>query len=57
MDHLIDAWNAFSALPRQHPSEATEFTDAIHVCQGLLARRVVQRVYPLGWPTYRPEGG
>lgn len=54
MDALVAATRAYGALPRQHPQEIPEFIAAIHVCQGLLARRIAQRLYPLGWPTWRP---
>lgn len=50
MDALIDTWNAFNKLERQHPGELKEFTDGVHKCQDLLALRVVRRCYPLGWP-------
>jgi hypothetical protein len=49
-DALIEAVNAFGALPRQHPSELPDFVDGIHRCQDQLALRIVRRHYPKGWP-------
>lgn len=50
MKALCDATNAYTALPVQHPSEQRDFTDAIHICQQLLALRIARRGFPEGWP-------
>lgn len=50
MDALINAWDAFMKLDRQHPSEVNDFADGIHRCQDLLAVRIARREYPEGWP-------
>lgn len=49
MDALIYAWNQFSQLEIQHPSDAPDFADGIHKCQQSIALRVVRREYPDGW--------
>lgn len=49
-DALVLAVNTFARLPRQHPDELGEFISSIHRCQDLLAVRIVQRIYPEGWP-------
>ncbi len=50
LDLLVDAFNEFCKLERQHPNEGTDFTDGIHKCQSVLALRIVRREYPEGWP-------
>lgn len=50
MDNLVESWNEFVKLDRQHPDELKEFGDAIHNLQSILALRVVRRSYPKGWP-------
>jgi hypothetical protein len=50
MDHLIDAWNEFISLERQHPYEIDDFCDGIHKCQSVLTMRVSRRDYPKGYP-------
>lgn len=52
MDHLIEAWNHFVSLKREHPSEINDFADGIHKCQYQLAMRILRRDYPEGYPTY-----
>lgn len=49
MDALIQAWNAYADLPVEHPSDRSEFCDAIHRCQDLLAVRIARRHFPEGW--------
>ena len=50
MSSLGDCHNQFLKLERQHPDELRDFVDGIHKIQGILAMRVVRRVYPEGWP-------
>ena len=50
LDSLVDAWNIFVGLDRQHPDEVRDFADAIHAQQGLLSTRLARRIYPDGWP-------
>ena len=50
MDHLVEAWNGFSNLERQHPSDLGDFADGIHKCQHQLAMRILRRDYPEGYP-------
>lgn len=49
LDHLVKAYEAFGRLPEQHPSDKSEFVDAIHRLQDLLAVRIARREYPDGW--------
>ncbi|MEN6349325.1 MAG: hypothetical protein ABFD08_08030 [Syntrophomonas sp.] len=51
MNHLVEAWVVFTKLSHQHPDEVRDFTDAIHRLQDLLAFRVCQRCFPVGWPS------
>lgn len=48
---LVDVRNAFVKLEVQHPSDRSEFDQAIHVLQGILAIRILRRDYPKGWAT------
>lgn len=49
MDALVSAWNAYAALPAQHPADQAEFRHGIHRCQDLLAVRIARRHFPKGW--------
>ena len=53
IDLLVEAYNAFLALDRQHPDELRDFIDPLRRIQDLVAMRVVRRAYPEGWPVYR----
>ena len=55
MDHLVDAWNVFVELEKQHPDEANNFAMNIHAIQGILVTRMARRLYPEGWPTYSKD--
>jgi hypothetical protein len=48
---LADAWNAYLALPVQHPTEQTEFMYGVHRCQDIVAVRVARRADPETWPS------
>jgi hypothetical protein len=50
MDSLVDAWNEFIKLDRQHPCEINDFADGIHRCQYQLTMRILRRDYPEGYP-------
>lgn len=50
MDSLVDAWNEFIKLPKQHPDEINDFADGIHKCQYILGMRILRRDYPEGYP-------
>ena len=50
MDSLVEAYNAFVKLDRQHPNELQDFIDGIHECQSVLGLRILRRDYPKGWP-------
>ncbi|HBF8685613.1 TPA: hypothetical protein KO123_002320 [Clostridioides difficile] len=49
MDNLINAWNGFYKLKKQHPSELNDFQNAIHQAQQVLGLRVLRNDYPEGW--------
>lgn len=48
-DLLIEAWNKYIKLPKQHPTEIDEFMQGIHICQNLMTIRIARRCYPKGW--------
>lgn len=48
MDSLVNAWNEFIKLERQHPCESDDFADGIHECQHQLVMRIMRRDYPEG---------
>lgn len=56
MDSLVLAWNKYTTLEMQHPSELVDFADGIHMCQKNLAMRVLRRDYPAAYPTIIKRG-
>lgn len=50
MDSLVNAWNEYIKLEKEHPSDLEIFGNGIHTCQQMLAMRIVRRDYPLGYP-------
>jgi hypothetical protein len=50
MDALVEAWNQYVKLEKQHPMDKEEFCDGIHKCQHALIIRVLRRDYPEGYP-------
>jgi len=46
MEYLIEAWDEFILLEKQHPSEDTDFMNGIHQLQGILGMRILRREYP-----------
>ena len=53
MDSLVNAWNKFIKLEKQHPCENDDFADGIHKCQHQLCIRILRRDYPEGYPNYK----
>lgn len=50
MEHLVNFWNAFLALPDQESSASSKTVcDAVHMIQGVLAIRVARRANPEVW--------
>jgi hypothetical protein len=47
---LAEAWNAYLALPVEHPNEREEFMQGVHRCQDIVAVRVARRADPETWP-------
>jgi len=41
MDALVEAWNEYIKLEKQHPSDIDEFKNGIHKCQHALIIRVL----------------
>ena len=46
MDSLVQAWNAYVALPIQHTDDIDEFRSSLHRLQHLLMIREIRRIYP-----------
>lgn len=44
LNHLAQAWNCFAALQEKHPQDNSEFCEAIHSAQKMIALRVARRV-------------
>ena len=44
LELLGGVWNKFAALPQEHPSEGSEFAQAIHRCQDMVAARPLWRL-------------
>jgi hypothetical protein len=49
MSSLVEAWNAYLLLPKQHPDDVAEFRHSLHELQRLIAIRAVRRDYPAEW--------
>lgn len=49
LDHLANAWNAFTSLDKRSEHDSDEFHQAIHAAQQLIALRVARRVDPDVW--------
>jgi hypothetical protein len=49
MDALVEAWNEYIKLEKQHPSDIDEFKNGIHKCQHALTIRILRRDYPEGY--------
>ena len=43
LDKLVEAWNAFNALPVEHPDDTPEFRHAFHRLQLLILAREPRR--------------
>ena len=43
MNHLIEAWNAFLKLPKEHDDDLDEFRHGIHVLQTQIMARSTRR--------------
>lgn len=56
MNALVEAYNCYLKLSRNHPNELSEFVNGLHRLQDLLAVRIVRRHYPEGWPSYKETG-
>lgn len=50
MEHLVNFWNAYVALPDSGGTETKRTVcDAVHVIQGVMAIRVARRANPEVW--------
>lgn len=43
IDHLRQAWNAFTSLPREHPDDIDEFRYSVHALQNIVLSRPARR--------------
>lgn len=46
---LGECWNLFTSLEKRSSADNSEFVDAIHRCQQIVALRVARRVDPEVW--------
>lgn len=53
MEHVANAHGEFLKLQSTHPCENTDWTNAIHTLQSILAMRVMRRNYPKYWLTHK----
>jgi hypothetical protein len=51
-DLLLRVIEKYFALPKQHPSDTTEFITAIHQIQHLIGMRILRRDYPKEFLTF-----
>jgi hypothetical protein len=51
LGRLAESWNQFALLEDGHPDDLSEFRQAIHVCQNIIACRVARRADPDVWWT------
>lgn len=52
-DALMNFYDLFLKLERQHPDELRDAVDPIHRLQDLMIVRIVRRCYPKKWPTHK----
>jgi len=50
MEYLVEAWDGFLELDKQHSSENTDFMNGIHQLQGILGMRILRREHPDVFP-------
>lgn len=53
MFHLVEAVKYFNRLKHAHPCHKKDFTDGIHKSQNVIIHRIIQRIYPKEFPTYK----
>lgn len=44
LDHLVRAWNAYLALPTEHPDDLAEFRMGVHYLQRMILCRPIRRM-------------
>ncbi len=49
-DLILEAHNAYIKLPKQHPSDMVDWTNAIHVLQREIMKRCARSCHPLVFP-------
>lgn len=54
-DLIADAFNAYAALPRQHPDELRDVADAVHRWQDILMARCARACHPDYFPVKAPR--
>jgi len=55
LDKVVDAYNLFCGIEKQHPEESNMFTGAVNQIQAMFALRIARRTYPEGWPTIKQK--
>lgn len=53
MESIVKAHNDYVKLPSTHPSDITDWTNAIHTLQDILTRRILRRDYPKDFITVK----
>ena len=51
MEKLVDAHNLYVKLESTHPSDIHDWVTSLHNLQNILSMRILQRDYPLLFPT------
>jgi len=52
-EKLMEFYEEYLKLERQHPSELHDLVHFIHNIQGLFCKKIVRRVYNDFWPMYK----
>ncbi|MCK9470282.1 MAG: hypothetical protein M0Q88_00825 [Bacilli bacterium] len=50
LSKIVDAWEWFVKLPRQHPNEHDEFATGIHILQYITGMRILRKEHPELFP-------
>lgn len=53
MEFLVNAHNDYVKLPSTHPSDIHDWTNALHILQDVLTRRILRRDYPKDFITIK----
>ncbi|CAM3556895.1 MULTISPECIES: hypothetical protein [Elizabethkingia] len=53
MESLVKAHNDYVKLSSTHPSDIKDWTNALHILQDILTRRILRRDYPKDFITIK----